>query len=72
MSTSGIRVQLLQTEEEWEARNAVLSRHLADLVDEYSAPGATDGIEIGCQHGALTEQMGRLTRVPNWTGTTRH
>lgn len=68
MSTSGIRAQLLQSDEEWEARNAVLSRHLADLIDAYSAPGSTDGIEIGCQHGALTEQMGRLTRVPNWTG----
>jgi SAM-dependent methyltransferase len=68
VSTSGIRAQLLQTDEEWEARNAILSRHLADLVDAYSAPGATDGIEIGCQTGALTEQMGRLTRVPKWTG----
>ena len=68
MSMSGIRAQLLQTEEEWAARNAILSRQLADLIDEYSAPGATDGIEVGCQHGALTEQMGRLTCVKNWTG----
>jgi SAM-dependent methyltransferase len=68
MSTGGLRARLLQTEEEWAARNAILSRQLADLVDEYSAPGATDGIEVGCQHGALTEQMGRLTRVPKWTG----
>ena len=68
MSTSGFRAQLLQTDEEWEARNAVLSRHLADLTDAYSAPGATDGIEIGCQHGALTEQLTWLTRVPNWAG----
>lgn len=68
MATRGIRAQLLQTDDEWEVRNAVLSRHLADLIDEYSAPGATDGIEIGCQVGALTEQMGRLTRVPIWTG----
>jgi SAM-dependent methyltransferase len=68
MSTSGIRAQLLQTDEEWEARNTILSQQLADLVDEFSAPGATDGIEIGCQRGALTDQMGRLTRVPKWTG----
>lgn len=68
MSTSGIRSQLLQTEEEWAARNAILSRRLADMVDKYAQSGATDGIEVGCQGGALTEQMGQLTRVPNWTG----
>jgi SAM-dependent methyltransferase len=68
MSNRGVRAQLLQTEEEWATRNAILSRRLADLIDEYSAPGATDGIEIGCQHGALTEQLQQLTRVPNWAG----
>jgi SAM-dependent methyltransferase len=68
VSTSGIRAQLLQTEEEWAARNAILSRRLADLIEAYRAPGATEGIEIGCQHGALTEQMQWLTGVPNWTG----
>lgn len=67
-STGGIGSQLLQSEEEWAARNAILSRCLADLVDEYVAPGATDGIEVGCQGGALTDQMGKLTRVPTWTG----
>ena len=59
MSTRGIRAQLLQSEEEWAARTDILSRHLADLVDAYSAPGATCGIEIGCQRGGLTDQMGR-------------
>jgi SAM-dependent methyltransferase len=68
MSNRGVRAQLLQSEEEWATRNAVLSRHLADLIDEYCAPGATDGIEIGCQHGALTEQLQQLTHVPNWAG----
>ena len=56
------------SDEEWAARNAVLSRQMADLIGEYSAPGATVGIEIGCQQGALTEQMERLTRVPTWIG----
>jgi SAM-dependent methyltransferase len=68
MSTRGIRAQLLQSDEEWAARNAILSRHLADLINEYAAPGAIDGIEVGCQHGALIEQMHRLTRVRKWTG----
>lgn len=68
MSSSGIRAQLLQSDEEWAARCEILSRSLAELVDEHAAPGAADGIEIGCQRGALTDQMGRLTRVPHWTG----
>ncbi len=68
MSISRIRGQLLQSDEEWAARTSILSQQLADMVDEYSAPGATDGIEVGCQRGALTDQMGRLTRVPTWTG----
>lgn len=68
MSRTGVRAQLLQTEEEWAARNAILSREVASLIDEYSPTGATHGVEIGCQHGALTEQMGRLTRVPTWSG----
>lgn len=60
--------QLLQSDEEWAARNDILSRTLADLVQQYTSPAATDGIEIGCQRGALTDQMGQLTRVGNWTG----
>jgi ubiquinone/menaquinone biosynthesis C-methylase UbiE len=68
MSHRGVRAQLLQSEEEWATRNAILSRRLADLIDEYIAPGATEGIEIGCQHGALTEQLQQLTHVANWTG----
>jgi ubiquinone/menaquinone biosynthesis C-methylase UbiE len=68
MASRGIRAQLLQTDEEWDTRNAVLSRHLADLIEEYSARGGTDGIEVGCQHGALTEQLRELTHVSNWAG----
>lgn len=67
-SNRGIRAQLLQTDDEWETRNAVLSRHLADLIKEHSAPSATHGIEIGCQGGALTERLRELTHLPNWAG----
>ncbi|NVN53740.1 hypothetical protein HLY00_4091 [Mycolicibacterium hippocampi] len=62
------RAQFLQTEEEWVTRGEVLSRSLANLVDEFSPRGATSGIEIGCQRGALTDRMGQLTRVPIWSG----
>jgi SAM-dependent methyltransferase len=68
MLDNGLRAQLLQSDDEWNARTAVLGRSLAGLVDHFSAPGAKEGIEIGCQRGALTDQMCRLTRVPNWTG----
>jgi hypothetical protein len=59
MSTSGIRAQLLQSQDEWAARTAILSRQMADLIDHYSAPGATDGMEVGCQQGA---------RPSGWSG----
>ncbi|MCZ0730101.1 class I SAM-dependent methyltransferase [Mycolicibacterium iranicum] len=65
---SGLGSQLLQSDDEWAARNAILSRQLANLVDEHASPQATDGIEIGCQRGALTDQMGQLTRVSTWVG----
>ena len=68
VSSRGVRAQLLQTEEEWATRNDILSRRLADLIHGYSAPEATHGIEIGCQDGALTEQLTRLTHVSNWAG----
>ncbi|MCR8692921.1 class I SAM-dependent methyltransferase [Rhodococcus pyridinivorans] len=68
MSKINIRTKLLQSEAEWDARDAILSRHMAILIDKYSAPGAADGIDVGCQHGALTDQMKRLTRVHTWTG----
>ena len=68
MSSSGIRAQLLQSDEEWTARCEILGRQLALMVDKYAPADATRGIEIGCQRGALTDQMGYLTRVPRWTG----
>lgn len=68
MSSSGIRAQLLQSDEEWAARCEILGRQLAVMVDRYAPADATRGIEIGCQRGALTDQMGYLTRVPTWTG----
>ena len=63
-----VRAQFLQTEDEWVARGSILSRSLAGLVDRFSPADALKGIEIGCQRGALTDQMSQLTRVPDWTG----
>jgi SAM-dependent methyltransferase len=67
-SNRGIRAHLLQTDHEWQTRNAVLSSRLAELIKKFSAPGATHGIEIGCQHGALTERLQQLTDVQHWAG----
>jgi hypothetical protein len=44
---TGIGADLLQSEDEWEARNAVLGREMAELINEYTVPDATDGLEIG-------------------------
>jgi SAM-dependent methyltransferase len=63
-----MRSRALQTEDEWVARGEALARSLAGLVDEFAPDGARAGIEIGCQRGALTDQMGILTRVPSWSG----
>jgi SAM-dependent methyltransferase len=63
-----IGAQLLQTPEEWALRNAVLGQRMADLVNRFARQGATHGIEVGCQQGALTDAMVHLTRVDDWIG----
>jgi SAM-dependent methyltransferase len=68
MSTSGMAAKLLQTEEECDVRDAILGQEMTDLIDKYCVPGATNGIEIGCQRGALIDQMHRRSRVKTWIG----
>jgi SAM-dependent methyltransferase len=63
-----IGTQLLQSPEEWGTRNAILGQTMAELVDRFADSEAGYGIEVGCQHGALTDLMVQLTRVGHWTG----
>ena len=58
---------LLQSEEEWDARNRVLSETLTALVRENAAPGATRALDIGCQNGTTTDRYARLTSL-EWSG----
>ena len=58
---------LLQSEEEWEARNRVLSQTLTGLVRQYASPDAKRALDIGCQNGATTDRYSRLTDL-EWSG----
>ena len=58
---------LLQSETEWDARNRALADSLISLIDKYAPKGAQQGLDIGCQHGDLTDEWNRRTEL-EWTG----
>lgn len=49
-------------------RNASLSQRMAELINQFASPDAQRGIEVGCQHGALTDAMLTQTRIEHWSG----
>ena len=58
---------LLQSEEEWQVRNRVLSETLTALVREEAAADAERGLDIGCQNGWTTDRYSALTDL-DWVG----
>jgi SAM-dependent methyltransferase len=58
---------LLQSEEEWDARNRVLSETLTGLVRERAPEGAKRALDVGCQNGITTDRYARLTGL-EWVG----
>ena len=58
---------LLQTSEEWGARNRVLSETLTTLIHEHAPEDARTGLDVGCQNGATTDRYAALTDL-QWTG----
>ena len=68
MNPPGIASRIFPTAEEWNLRNAVLSERMAELIGANLPAGASAGVEVGCQQGALTDAMARLTPVPEWVG----
>jgi SAM-dependent methyltransferase len=58
---------LLQSHQEWDARNRVLSETLTELVRAWAPPEATRGLDVGCQTGRTTDQYARLTGF-EWVG----
>ena len=61
------RSGLLQSQEEWDARNRVLSETLTALVREHAPAGAKRGLDVGCQNGATTDRYAALTDL-EWVG----
>ncbi|HET9153179.1 MAG TPA: class I SAM-dependent methyltransferase [Solirubrobacterales bacterium] len=58
---------LLQTEQEWDVRNRVLSETLTELVSVHAAAGASRALDIGCQNGVTTDRYASLTGL-DWAG----
>lgn len=58
---------LLQSDEEWDARNRVLSETLTALVRERAPADARRALDVGCQNGWTTDRYARLTDLA-WSG----
>lgn len=52
---------LLQSPDEWEARNATLAQTLCDLIREHATQEARAGLDVGAEIGLLTERFTQLT-----------
>ncbi|HKH64928.1 MAG TPA: class I SAM-dependent methyltransferase [Solirubrobacterales bacterium] len=58
---------LLQTEQEWETRNRVLSETLTELVRANAPASASKALDVGCQNGKTTDRYAALTGL-DWVG----
>jgi SAM-dependent methyltransferase len=58
---------LLQSPEEWQSRNEALSRSLGELRERFAPAGARYALDIGCQHGTLTETWAGESSL-EWVG----
>lgn len=58
---------LLQSDEEWDVRNRVLSETLSELVRTEAATGARRALDVGCQNGWTTDRYASLTGL-DWVG----
>jgi SAM-dependent methyltransferase len=58
---------LLQSDDEWDVRNRVLSETLTQLVRDESSEGAGRALDVGCQNGWTTDRYAQLTGL-EWVG----
>ncbi|HEY2054169.1 MAG TPA: class I SAM-dependent methyltransferase [Solirubrobacterales bacterium] len=58
---------LLQSDEEWDVRNRVLSETLTALILKEAPAGAKRALDIGCQNGWTTDRYAKLTGL-EWVG----
>lgn len=59
--------RFLQSGEEWDTRNRVLLATLGEVIDDYATFDLGRGLDVGCQHGALTDALSERTGV-DWRG----
>ncbi|HEY4996691.1 MAG TPA: methyltransferase domain-containing protein [Solirubrobacteraceae bacterium] len=60
----------MQSQQEWDTRNRVLALSMSRLINRFAADGAVEGdrgIDVGCQKGALTDEMEAQTPF-HWSG----
>jgi SAM-dependent methyltransferase len=65
--TSSPTHALLQSDEEWDVRNRVLSETLTELIRKEAPQGAKRALDIGCQQGVPTDRYAKLTDL-DWVG----
>ena len=58
---------LLQSDDEWDVRNRVLSETLTELIRTESSEGAKRALDVGCQNGWTTDRYANLTGL-EWVG----
>ncbi len=61
---------MMQSEQEWQARNRVLADSMGALVNRFATASDAQrarGIDVGCQKGALTDAMAEQTSF-RWAG----
>jgi hypothetical protein len=58
---------VLQSEEEWEARNHHLADSLSRLINEHARFRTGMALDIGCQNGELTDRYALATAL-SWQG----
>lgn len=58
---------LLQSDDEWDVRNRVLSETLTELIRTEASESAKRALDVGCQNGWTTDRYAQLTGF-EWVG----
>lgn len=56
-----------QSQEEWDLRNRILVETMSELARDYAGDKEGRAVDVGCQQGALTDEMARRTGL-SWSG----
>ena len=64
--TGSMGAGLLQTREEWETRNNVLSQSISSMINNYIQPNTGRGLDVGCQKGKPVDLLATQTKLTWW------